>query len=97
MRKILRSAQASRDLIHIWKHIAKDNPIAADNVLKHLQQRSLILAEHPYAGVACDELALNMRSLTEGRYRIFYRVTPERIEILRILHTARHLPGLFES
>ena len=97
VRKVFRSAQASRDMLQIWRHIAKDNPIAADKVLKHLQQRYIILADHPYAGESCHELLPQMRALTAGSYRIFYRVSPERVEILRILHTARNLSAIFES
>jgi len=99
VRPVFLTLEADEDLAQIWMHIAitAHHPLAATRLIEKIAKRYAILSEHPYAGVACDELLLHMRALTAGSYCIFYRVSPERIEILRILHTARNLSAIFES
>ncbi|MGH8550579.1 MAG: type II toxin-antitoxin system RelE/ParE family toxin [Blastocatellia bacterium] len=50
MTVIQRTAQAEEDLIEIWIYIAQDNPGAADRVLDEVEERFLVLADHPLMG-----------------------------------------------
>ncbi len=49
------------------------------------------LEEFPRMGNACGDIRPGLRCLAEGSYLIFYRVLPQKIHILRILHAARDL------
>ncbi|MBW4620151.1 MAG: type II toxin-antitoxin system RelE/ParE family toxin [Cyanosarcina radialis HA8281-LM2] len=45
-----------------------------------------LLAEEPERGRACDDIRPGYRKYHMGRHLIFYRITEEGIEIVRILH-----------
>lgn len=47
-----------------------------------------MLAEYPEAGSMRPELS-RLRLYPVDQYNIFYRVTPDAVEIVRILHAAR--------
>jgi toxin ParE1/3/4 len=47
MRRILRTVEAEEDLIGIWFHIAKDNPEAADSILRRIENKVVMLAGNP--------------------------------------------------
>lgn len=93
MTAILRTARADEDLIEIWLHIAKDSPSAADRVLDAIESRWRQLAEHPYSGVARDDIGPGIRHLVSGRYLTLYRITGQGVEILRVLHGHRNIGG----
>jgi toxin ParE1/3/4 len=86
---ILRTDRADEDLIAIWLHIAQDSPAAADRVLDAIQRRWQQLAQHPYSGIARDDIGLGIRHLVAGQYLTLYRVSSPGIEIVRILHGRR--------
>jgi len=48
---ILRTRQACEDVIDIWQYIAADNAVAADAVVRRLDEAILLLGEHPKLGV----------------------------------------------
>ena len=57
MPRFLRSAEAEEDLIKIWLDIAQDNPAAADKLLRHIDEKFVLLAANPKLGRAnrfCD-------------------------------------------
>jgi toxin ParE1/3/4 len=45
-----------------------------------------LLAREPHLGRACDEIRAGDRKYHVGRHLIFYRASPEGLEIIRILH-----------
>lgn len=57
-------------------------------VLDRINERWMLLSEHPYLGMARDDIAAGIRHLIVGAYVTFYRVGTD-IEILRVLHGAR--------
>ncbi len=51
------------------------------------------LREHPLSGRVVPELDRPMiREVIEGAYRIVYRVTPDAVQILAVVHGARRSP-----
>ena len=96
MAKILLKPQAETDLIEIWVYIAQDNPTAADQLLNTIDDKCLTLAESPLIGKARDELVPGVRSFPVGNYVLFYQLTEDGIEIIRVLHGARDIETLFE-
>ena len=95
MRSIRFAEAVAQDLEEIYDFIAADNVQAADRVIARLQERWRGLVSKPGIGTKRDELREGIRSVTEGNYLVFYQATPEEIEIVRVLHTSRDIPGIF--
>lgn len=93
-RRIFRSPAADQDLIDIWLHIASDSKAAADKVYARIVERIFDLEDFSQSGPQRLEIAADVRSLTVMSYLILYRVEPDRIEIIRIIHGARDLTSL---
>ena len=94
MPKVVLLDQASEDLDEIWFYIAQDSPENADRFIDSTLKRCQMLAEHPDMGQDRDETLPDLQSFPVGNYVIFYRATDDGIEIIRVLHGARDLPGL---
>jgi len=92
---IIKRPFARSDLTEIWDYIADDNETRADAFVDLIDQKFQELARHPNMGRARDELAEGLRSFPVGRHVIFYRVVPEGVEIVRILHGSRDLNAIF--
>lgn len=83
--KIIRSPQARRDLIHVWRYIAADNERAADQLLDRVNDVLFMLSKSPKAGRARPELGENIRSFPVASYILFYRTGGDGIEIIQFL------------
>ncbi len=70
MPRLRRSTEAEENLIEIWLHIAKDNPAAADEMLRHIDEKFVLLAANPKFGRASPELREGMRRWPIGQYLI---------------------------
>jgi len=95
--RVIRSRQASTDLDDIWLHIALDNPTAADRLIDRIVARCHRLADHPNLGPARPEIAPDARALVVGDYLALYRTKGADVEIVRVVHGARRLTGLFDG
>ena len=95
MSVIQRTAQAEEDLIEIWLYIAQDNPAAADRVLDDIEEMFEALVENPMIGRLRPDIAPELRYFTVGKYLILYRVVPNGVQVVRVIHGARDLPHLF--
>lgn len=91
MLSIVRTDRADEDLIDIWSHIAAENPNAADRVLDAIEARWQQLAQHPYSGVAREDIAEGIRQLVWGEYLTLYRLIDGKVEIIRVLHGRRKI------
>jgi len=50
-------------------------------------------AAHPQLGAEVPEYAdLGLRERQHQSYRVIYRVTPDRVEVVRVIHGSRRLP-----
>lgn len=94
MARLQRTRQAENDLLEIWAFIASENPLAADKIVRKLDERSHELLENPKLGPARPDIAKEMRHLVMDNYIILYRVFDSGIEIVRYLHGARNLYSL---
>jgi toxin ParE1/3/4 len=80
-------------LIAIYDHIARDSPFYAQRMVDRVTAKSRLIAEFPRAGRVVPEYELNdVREVFEKPYRVIYRVKPDRIDILAVIHGARLLP-----
>lgn len=95
MARVIHTRKAREDLIAIWSYIAADNPAAADRVLDAIDRCCARLSENPQLGPARSDIAPELRYFPVRSYLIFYREVPSGVEIVRILHGARNLRGIF--
>ena len=91
MSAIHHTARARRDLIDIWLEVSAVNPAAADELYNRLEARVEILRRFPQSGPARADIAPDARALIELPYLILYRIIPEGVQIVRVLHGARHI------
>ena len=81
------------DLKEIYEYIARDSKKYAQLQAIKIKARTNILKKNPLAGKVNPELSNpDFRELVEGNYRIIYKiVSPERVDILTVHHSARDL------
>ena len=75
-------------------YIARDNPQAAQDMVRKIVQTVSLLADNPGLGHPGRLPDTREIPVPETRYLIPYRVRPrlQRIEILRVFHMSRRLP-----
>ena len=89
------SADAEADLLAIVEFIAQDNPNAAREWLRSIRDRCDRLAQHPLTGESRLGFGVaGCRSVAVRMHVIFFRPTPDGLEIARILHGSRDLGNL---
>ena len=88
--------QAKIDLQNIKKYIAKNNPKIATQFVMLLKQKCEMLAQSPEIGIYHEEYC-GLYKFPVGKYLIFYRLSKTGIEIIRILHGARDIQGIFKK
>lgn len=89
--------KASTDLRDIFDYISEHNPTAAAKVVDAIVDRVELLKTVPRMGrfyVTRD--GQEIRTLVSGKYRIFYAVAENRVEILTVRHSARQEPDFSE-
>ena len=96
MIRVALSESADADLESILDYgITAHGRAKAEYYLQTINMTATRLAEFPALGAARDDLRPGLRSLPSGEHRLYYRVDPEEVVILRVLHKAmdpdRHL------
>lgn len=90
--RIIWSLEANEQLREAVRYLRKDNPEAAQRFGNEVRAAARSLRELPERGRIVPELGLpNVRELllTAWRYRLMYRIQPDRIEIVILFHTSR--------
>ena len=83
---------AKEDLREILLFIAQDNPVAALEMLDRIEVAVGHLASHPHAGRQGRVESTRELVVTSSPFIAAYRVTPESVQVLRVLHGARRWP-----
>jgi toxin ParE1/3/4 len=97
MAHILRTPQADADLTEIWSYIARDNPAAADKLIRQIDAAFQLIAENPEIGIRQDEIRPGLYCKPVRRwYLIFYEIGDDAVHVLRVLHGARNYEELFK-
>jgi toxin ParE1/3/4 len=81
--------RARRDLEEIREYLETRSPPGARNVLQALAGAVRIVSEQPYASVRTDDPDVRVKLVLRYRYKIFYRIRDDMIEILHVRHTSR--------
>lgn len=80
---------ALRHLATTHEYIAHDSPHYAARLVDRLLARSEQLEQFPQSGRRVPEYDdRHIRQLVEPPYRIIYRVRPDRIDVLAVVHGA---------
>lgn len=90
--------EAEQDLIDIWRYIAADSLINADNFIDTIYASALQLADFPLSGRARPDLGEQIFMFPIERYVMFYQPHTDQaggIVLLRVLHSARDVKPLF--
>ncbi len=94
MKRVNITPAADRDADEIFAYIARDDPVAAEEQIQRIFRAAKRLAHFPESGRARAEIGPGARTIVVGRYLLLYRVGPDKVDILRIVHGARELSGL---
>ena len=97
MNKLEIAPLAYQDLQAIWDFVAVRDADAARRLAQSITDKFKFLLAFPETGRLRHELLLELRSFPVGRYIIFYQQTAEGVEILRVLHGSRDVPGAFDD
>ena len=90
--RIFWTRQAREDLREIRAFIARDAPVTASTFVRRLRESVDRLREFPESGQIVPELGREqLRQILRGNYRIIYRVSRNRIDLLAVYHSARLL------
>jgi toxin ParE1/3/4 len=84
--------RAERDLDHAIEHILADNPAAALSVHAAIRRAVERLATYPEIGRIGRVAGTRELVIPRLPYVVVYRVRETRVQILRLLHTARRWP-----
>ena len=95
MAKFYVSRRAEADIVEIVDYIALDNPQASMAFYSRLLEFFETIAENPLSGRERPDLKEGLRYFPTGSYLVFYRVWAGRVEIVRVLHSARELDEIF--
>lgn len=95
--KVIFSPQSRQDLREVFEYIAQDDLDASIGFVRRLKQRCFDLGPLPNAGRKRDEIRQGYRSVTEGEYVIIYRLRPDAIEILHVVHAKRDLDKVLKD
>jgi toxin ParE1/3/4 len=90
------SPRAQRDLDDIWEHTVKHWGLdQAEFYVHQIGQHVETIAARPLIGRACPEVRAGYYKYPSGSHVLFYRLTDDGIDIVRILHErmdfGRHL------
>jgi toxin ParE1/3/4 len=91
--------EAERDAAYHWHYLAPHNLDAADRFLRALEDTYEKIRQQP--GIGHQEGFRRQKGIRSWRvkrfprYLVFYRVSEDQIEVLRVLYGMRNLPRFF--
>ena len=78
--------------MNIYEYISLNFPTYARRMVDKITRRSEQIATHPFSGrIVAEYEADDIRELIEKPYRIIYRIKPDQIDILAVMHGAQLL------
>ena len=87
---------AINHLINIYEYISLNSPTYAKRMVDKITKRSEQISDHPLSGRKVPEYdSEDIRELIEKPYRIIYRIKPDAIDVLAVIHGSQLLPDEF--
>lgn len=94
-RPIRWTEHAVAQLAAIAEYVSLASPVYAEQVVERLIGRLDQACVFPESGRVVPEVdRVEIRELLEPPYRLIYRVHPGVIEVLSVVHSRQHFPGL---
>ena len=95
MRALRWSEHAVAQLAAVAEYVSLSSPVYAEHLVDRIANRLDQAREFPESGRVVPEFArVEIRELIESPYRLVYRVRPDAIEVLSVLHGRQQLPEL---
>ena len=95
---VIWSVPAKDDLKKIYDYIAGDSKYYAIKVSQEFVEKSEKLVKLPRMGRIVPEIEdPNIRELIIYSYRLIYKISPKRIEILAIIHGKQDFSSAFDK
>jgi toxin ParE1/3/4 len=98
---LLRLAEC--DVVECASYLHQSNPSVAVQFLDAFDSTRSLLQEFPYLGGVCEFASPNLQGIRVWsiagfkNHLVFYRILPDEIEIVRVLHAARDLDNILEN
>ncbi len=97
-KSIVWSADARADIALIWHYYADSaGPHTADNIVSEIADACRLIEEHPLGGRMRDEVRPGLRSVFVHPHVVFYRITEDTPQVVRVLDTRRDLDQIFTA
>jgi toxin ParE1/3/4 len=96
-RQCIISPTASRDLATIIDYFLTRNVEAGDKFTVKFEQKCRNIANFPMMGRTYPELSPSLRGVPLDSYIIFYQVTDDYIEIVRVINGYQDLRSIFSE
>ncbi len=97
MRSLIISPEATQDLNNIADYFMPLNYEVGERLFQRFNQRCKQLATFPNSGRSYANFRQGLRGLSFEGYIIFYRVTEERLTIVRVVSGRQDLSKVFSS
>lgn len=92
--------QAEEDFLQITNYFSVESPAVAARFIDAVETICEIIAEHPEIGRNVDfihqQSIRRLRIKGFQKYVLFYRLSEQKIEVVRMCHGSRDLPALFQ-
>ncbi len=95
MTQYLIAPDAAKDLDEISEYYAAHNIEAGEKLIGEFEAKCKYLVSFPKIGKSYRILRVDLRGISFSGYIIFYRVTENVVEILRVVSGSRDLEALF--
>ena len=97
-REVVLRPVAVSDLKNLYDFIERESPVSAARYVERIEEYCRKLADFPERGTRRDDLRPGLRVVGfRRRVHIAFVVSPERVEIARILYGGRDLVVAFEE
>jgi toxin ParE1/3/4 len=95
MRRYIITAPASLDVVEIVEYLSDRTIESGEKFIQDFTEKCRYLTNFPLIGKSYPELQFDLRGIQLKPYIIFYTVTDEVVEIVRVLRGDRDLKTLF--
>lgn len=91
------SRPAAINLSEIYDYVkAYSGEEQAEEYLLNLEMVFELIVQNPQMGRLREEIRAGLRSLPKAKHIIFYRLLPDRVRIIRVLHGRQDLTRLID-
>lgn len=87
--KLQYRAQALADIDEIYRYLEERSPSGARSVLRAIYASIQLIAEQPLSYQRTDDPDIRVHVVRRYRYKIFYSVLGDAVEIIHVRHTSR--------